>query len=1257
MALVFEVQAEDIADLDDVQLTRLLKMLLHQETRNAGIAQRLVEVALNIRVADGGEDGRIQWEGGPDQTEFLPTRFVQFQNKATNMFPGDCANEIVRNGQIKPRIDEALAAGAAYILFTTQLLNTEQKDARIALIRNILRDQAKAYADTAIIRIYDAASIQGWVNGSVAAITAVLNWIGRPLVTGLQTWERWEQYEENHLFEFVPDEHRVSAIQQIRDLLAQPKESARLIGLSGLGKTRLALEICKGGSESDGFRNGVIYVDVGNAGSDLPGVVASWVQQNLKGTLIVDNCELSLHQRLKREINHPDSQLSLLTMHYNPEKDADSDPVTLLPMDDALIKSMLEPVYGERIPDLDRVVAFAQGFPQMAVLLAKARLDQAADMGSLNDDYLVQKMLWGGGKKNGEDEQMLQACALFEKFGLEDEAAVESQFIAENIARTDEDALYRCVKRFEGRGVVNSVGRYSQIIPKPLAIRLAADWWKNTRRKRQEVLIGMEMPGQLGSSFCNQIAKLDFLPEVKDLTADLCGDQDPFGQAEVILSDRGSRLFRALVEVNPVATSESLHRVFSSINADEIASITGDVRRNLVRSLEKLCFRKDTFDKSARILMALAANENESWSNNATGQFTQLFRVFLSGTASPPENRLALVDEAIQSGDEALRMLAVEALATAIDTYGASRMVGAEYQGSGAPLEEWRPYIWQEAFDYWIAAIERLTDLAVHDTNEGTKAKKEIGRRIRGLMSKGRDVMEALDRAIHTIIAAQGALWPEALESIKHSLSYDSERMPREAAEKLREWEGLLTPDRLEDKLKLFVSNPPFEHEKNEDGEYVDIAAMNAVTLAKELAGSQESLLPLLPILLKGEQRQGFTFGKELVEASHAWEPLASAIIGFAKVDSQANISLLLGMLSSVYLIDSDEWEQIVALFSGTPGLENFYPSVITTGQITNHHLETILAILGDGKLEERAVSILGYGQNLDSLTTKVVNDFAVALSSHSDMAGWVSLDLLSMFCHGDGEKFEASIVAFKKILVSLSMENDSHQPGHMDAHHWKTAATKILSKEGMSEFAVELVEKLVSSRIEQIDYSDIHHAIQPVMRIILEHYGRETWPTIGKAIVNASPLDKYRFTQFFGSDDHSDRGKHSSVLTELSDEILMKWCAEVPEIGPHFVATATEAFMTTDGDDFRLSPRAQILIDEYGDSDEVLGALSANMGSFGWTGSVVPHYENEVAAFEPLLEHAKPNVRNWADRRIQYLRRRIEHEKIRDAEHKLGIY
>ena len=194
----FRVESTDIKALNDLQLTRLLKLLLYLEARSSGIAERSVEVALNINVRDGGEDGRIQWVGDPPSTQYLPLNLVQFQNKATTtMGPADCAKEISnKDGSMKHMVEEVLDNDGAYILFTTQELNKDQKTARIELIRAKLEELGKGYAATAIIEIYDASKIEGWVNKYITAIVTVLNWIGKPLERGLKTWEDWSQHSE-----------------------------------------------------------------------------------------------------------------------------------------------------------------------------------------------------------------------------------------------------------------------------------------------------------------------------------------------------------------------------------------------------------------------------------------------------------------------------------------------------------------------------------------------------------------------------------------------------------------------------------------------------------------------------------------------------------------------------------------------------------------------------------------------------------------------------------------------------------------------------------------------------------------------------------------------------------------------------------------------------------------------------------------------------------------------------------------------------
>ncbi len=407
---------------------------------------------------------------------------------------------------------------------------------------------------------------------------------------GALTYDQWTGYDESQQYPFIPDENRLEAIEDIRNILTNPKKSARIIGLSGLGKTRLALEVFRYQLESNELREKVLYIDIANGFQNLPLIVSSWAIAGYKGILVVDNCEHSMHMQLKHQVEHVESNLSLLTLDYNPEKDENTPTIKLRRLDNDHIKQMLEPEYGNSISDLSRIISIAQGFPQIAVLLINARLRQANNISSLTDDDLLRKMLWKGDEQNETHQKILRACALFDKFGMKDEAAQEYHFIADNISGEDIDTFFECIQTFKTRGIVDERGRYAQLVPKPLAVRLAADWWKNTRHEKQVELITQVMPGQLNTALCDQMVYLDFLPEAVDLVKEICQDTGPFGQAEVILSNLGSRLFRSLVEVNPEATMNALYRVISPMSEDEVLAIGGDTRRNIVWSLEKLSF-------------------------------------------------------------------------------------------------------------------------------------------------------------------------------------------------------------------------------------------------------------------------------------------------------------------------------------------------------------------------------------------------------------------------------------------------------------------------------------------------------------------------------------------------------------------------------------------------------------------------------------------------------------------------------------------
>src|SRR5262249_10159964 len=87
---------QQIEALDSQQFVRLMKLLLLAESRFAEIPLRASHVPLQVTVADGGEDGRVEWSEGADSTPFFPRRFCIFPPKANNLTERLARSEILK---------------------------------------------------------------------------------------------------------------------------------------------------------------------------------------------------------------------------------------------------------------------------------------------------------------------------------------------------------------------------------------------------------------------------------------------------------------------------------------------------------------------------------------------------------------------------------------------------------------------------------------------------------------------------------------------------------------------------------------------------------------------------------------------------------------------------------------------------------------------------------------------------------------------------------------------------------------------------------------------------------------------------------------------------------------------------------------------------------------------------------------------------------------------------------------------------------
>jgi hypothetical protein len=188
MRTAFQVTAEHISRLKDVQLTTLLRRLLHLEAERYGLPTSGVSVPLNITVSDGGEDGRIQWSAGLKHTNWIPRRLTLFQIKATSLSPEQCANELCdKQGKLKPSVSAFLKGKGAYVFVCGHDYNKKAIDARVKRADQCVRRKIKNLAKNRMIDFYDANRMADWTNEYFAAAIYVLEACGQALILGLQT--------------------------------------------------------------------------------------------------------------------------------------------------------------------------------------------------------------------------------------------------------------------------------------------------------------------------------------------------------------------------------------------------------------------------------------------------------------------------------------------------------------------------------------------------------------------------------------------------------------------------------------------------------------------------------------------------------------------------------------------------------------------------------------------------------------------------------------------------------------------------------------------------------------------------------------------------------------------------------------------------------------------------------------------------------------------------------------------------------------
>lgn len=1062
----------------------------------------------------------------------------------------------------------------------------------------------------------------------------------------------WKSIERNHSYHYSMDEKRKKDLDALIDALKLKSAVIRLTGASGLGKSRLLLEALSASKSID--ESSVLIFNAPGYEITIKESIRAMVDDHIDGLVVIENCSTELHDQLAKEVNKKECLLKVITIGYSELHVDNSIQIQLSPLSDDAIKKLLTPILAAMdLSDVDRVARFAQGYPLMATLIAEQYHNAGMLLGSIESSTVVNKLIAGDAGITQQEKDMLSACALFDVFGTAEGAAIdEAIYIAEIVAGLDMRLFDRVLNTFTKRQIINRAGSYARVVPKPLALTLASEWWDESSYDRQKKLIDT-LPESLIQSFCTQASYLDNQPNVKRFSDKLFGGESPFIQAEELFTEKGSKLFRAFVDVNPKSTSDALYRILSECSHEKLLSIDGNIRRNLVWGLENLCFHEDYFEKSSWCMLLLAAAENEHWSNNATGMFSQLFRVSLSGTQASPNMRFDVLKRALSMDDVHLDMIVLKALEQSINTFGGTRTVGAEYQGTKAPLEEWRPNVWQEIFDFWQQSFDMLMVMFKRGNACKEIVLSHIGHSIRGFVSQGR--FEMLDSTIREVVSINGCYWPAALESIKNVFEYDYDNIHEEGIELLNSWLELLSPNNanLPDKLKILVVSPPWENRDNVDGEYVDMAAIRAKNLASELSSDIESLFPHIKILLIGEQRQSYNFGYQLARDLADVQPLLDLSLQLIKFIEKPNLQFSLGLFKGVFETSLDLWQRNIDNLIQDEALVFYYPDFICTGKISETHLVILLNLISCEKLPSTSASILSFGGVTKHIESDVILNFCLNLTLLGAQASWVALNVMYMYSYRNDEFIDTARCEIKKLLTAVPLYADKNKVS-MDLYHWHDMAKKLLKTRDVS-FAVLLTNQLILACKDGLNHGDIRSYTKPLMLNLMKDYSDVLWPIVGEAIIRSEGRERYWLRQLLVKE-ASLASNVPSVLSNIPPEKIIEWCSKNGEFAPSFVASCLNVF-DVENNSKKPSELFIALLEKYGGDKRVASEISANIATRGWSGSLVPILESDKSALAQLAGHASANVRSWVREYTSYIDEQIKKESEKDEEEGFGFF
>lgn len=1251
---MFEVTGDDISRLNDDDLRTLAARLSLAELDQLALPLSGVTAGGDQNAADGGIDVRVSRPKGSVTGDFIPRDDNGIQVKLPDMPKSAIIAEMRPNGALRPVISDLADQGGAYLILSAKgSVSDSSLKSRRAAMREAIADHPNAAA--LHTDFYDRERVANWLRQYPGISAWVLERVGRA-AKGWQSLANWSEggaSSQPYLIDdsgCITDERSreqealpiLEGISRLRESLQQPGKCVRLIGLSGLGKTRLVEALFDGEVGSDPLPAALaVYTD--NADEPDPSardMARRFVESGQRAVLIVDNCNPATHAALSQICSASGSAVSLITVEYDVRDDEPegTEVFRLGTASEGVIDRWLERscMHVSQV-DRRRIASFSDGNFRVAKALAHT-ISKGETLGTLNDRSLFERIFH---QRNAPDQGLMIAaeiCSLVYSFDGEDSSQAGELAALAALAGQSVEQLYGHVSELKQRGVLQTRSKWRAVLPHAIANRLAGLAIDRITPERFDQF-SASISIRLFKSLSRRLGYLHGSLAAQAIVARWLSPQGGLDDLSA-LSEDGLEILRNITPVAPDAVLTMMEQSVGGDAGQAILATKNRNRRHWIGLLKALTYEPTAFDRATRLLAKfLAAQPKDHNSDSAATPFKLLFHLHLSGTKAPPDQRRAIIREFLLSDDVAVRECGFSALRATFETHFFSAMSGLDF-GARPRDYGWCPAIYGDIWAWYVDGIALVAELLGHPAI-APQLRTCLANSFRSLWFTDacRKPLEDIADAISSEMQ-----WTEGWIAIRTTLRFDGKGMEVEPLRRLNALEQRLKPSNFADMARAYVFSAPWGSLDIADGEDDDLAPGAAYHRAMERAeafGAEIATMPEMLATFLDEAaiaREGriFQFGRGLASGAGNVDAIWLQIM--AALERQPlewrQVSVVGGYFSGLAKRNAPELDQYLDVAINDQTLAPHFPWLQSMAGLNERGIERLHLSLEAGIAEAwsfRNISMGGVTKPVPGALLAALLRRIEAMPNGSEVA----VDILQMRYFGDRQdciEVDNALIQCGQWLLETSELNGSD----MRDHRLGEIASVCLAGP-IAEQPARRICRRIKGKFD--DHSLYSSSASHLLKKLFE---AQPIAALDEFLINEESANSLSDFDDFGS-------SRGSPLESVGIETLEQWARVNPQVRVPRLANSITLFKAEGESEEGWSPTFLRLLALAPDKRAFLENVPHRLRPTGWSGSLADILDKRRAFLDEFIQHADPNISAWAIEQGQRLEAESRYVRTRE--------